>query len=187
MKKCIVSEFCIIDFFTFHLSPWFSPSAVECSPPSMPSVVFCLLLSFSRWFPPSLLCRLAIFCLVVPLISSLSLVATLCSVQSIYCPPFFIPPVHVQSCFSVYSITLTIFVLCLISEHGTLSCSFKLNNMGGNGGGGGRGGGIKRPFATQDGSWKAPGWRVPLSYLSVFPCPAGKVTVLVSPLIIALR
>ena len=37
-----------------------------------------------RWFPPSLLCRLAIFCMVVLLISSLSLVATLCSVWSTY-------------------------------------------------------------------------------------------------------
>ena len=34
------------------------------------------------------LCRLAIFYLVVPLISSPSLVATLCSVWSIYCPSF---------------------------------------------------------------------------------------------------
>ena len=39
-----------------------------------------LLLSCSKWFPPSLLCHLAIFCLVVPLISSLSLAATLCSI-----------------------------------------------------------------------------------------------------------
>ena len=54
----------------------------------MPSIVLCLLLSCSRWFPPSLLCRLAIFCLVVPLISSLSLVVTLCSVWSTYCPSF---------------------------------------------------------------------------------------------------
>ena len=50
------------------------------------SIAFCLLLSCSRWFPPSLLCRLAIFCMVVLLISSLSLVATLCSVWSTYCP-----------------------------------------------------------------------------------------------------
>ena len=28
--------------------------AVGCSPPSMPSIVFCLLLSCSRWFLPSL-------------------------------------------------------------------------------------------------------------------------------------
>ena len=61
----------------FHLSPRFCPSAAGCSPPSMPSIVLRLLLSCSRWFPPSLLGRLAIFCLVVLLISSLSLVATL--------------------------------------------------------------------------------------------------------------
>ena len=46
----------------------------------MPSMVVSLMFSGSRWFPPSLLCRLAIFCLVVPLISCLSLVATVCSV-----------------------------------------------------------------------------------------------------------
>ena len=39
-------------------------------------------------FPSSLLCRLAIFHLVVPLISSLYLVATVCSVWSMYCPSF---------------------------------------------------------------------------------------------------
>ena len=54
----------------------------------MSSIVFCQLHSCSRWFPPSLLCHLAIFCLVVLLISSLSLVATLCSVWSTCCPSF---------------------------------------------------------------------------------------------------
>ena len=54
----------------------------------MPSIVLCLLLSCSGWFPPSLLYRLAIFYLIVPLISSLSLAATLCSVWSTYCPSF---------------------------------------------------------------------------------------------------
>ena len=47
--------------FTFHLSPRFCPAIAECCPPSMPFVVFSLLVSCSRWFPPSLLCRLAIF------------------------------------------------------------------------------------------------------------------------------
>ena len=63
-----------------------SSSTAACSPPSMSSIV-CLLLSSSRWFTP-LLCRLAIFRLAVPLISSLSLVASLCSVWSTYCPSF---------------------------------------------------------------------------------------------------
>ena len=54
----------------------------------MPSIVLCMLLSCSRCFPPFLLCRLAIFCLVVLLISSLSLVATLCSVWYTCCPSF---------------------------------------------------------------------------------------------------
>ena len=31
------------------------PSTAGCSPPSMSSIVVCLLLSWSRWFPPSLL------------------------------------------------------------------------------------------------------------------------------------
>ena len=70
--------------FTFHLSPRLCPSPAGCSPPSVPSIVLCLLLSCSKWFPPSLLCHLAIF----SLISSLSLVATLYSVWSIYCPSF---------------------------------------------------------------------------------------------------
>ena len=64
----------------FHLSPKLRPSIAEGSPPSMPSNVLYLLLSCSRLFPPSLLCTLAIFYLVGPLTSSLSVVATLCSV-----------------------------------------------------------------------------------------------------------
>ena len=80
----------LLSVFTFHLSPRLSPSTAGCSPPSMSSIVFCLLLSCSRWFTLSFLCRrrLAIFCLVDLLISSLSLVATLCSVWSTYCPSF---------------------------------------------------------------------------------------------------
>ena len=62
-------------FHRFHLSPRLCPSTAGRSPPSMSSIVFCLLHSCSRWFPPLLLC-LAIICLVVLLISSLSLVAT---------------------------------------------------------------------------------------------------------------
>ena len=70
----------VVPLILFHLSPRLCPSTAGCSPPSMSSIVFCLLLSCSRWFPPYLLCRLAIFYLAVPLISSLSLVATVCSV-----------------------------------------------------------------------------------------------------------
>ena len=70
--------------FTFNLSPRLCPSTARCSPPSVSSIVLCLLPSWSRWFPPSLLCRLAIFCLVVLLISSLSLVASPCSVWPTY-------------------------------------------------------------------------------------------------------
>ena len=62
------------------------PSTAGCSPPWMSSIVVCLLLSLSRWFPPSLLCHLAIFCLVVLWTSSLSLVATRCIALSTYCP-----------------------------------------------------------------------------------------------------
>ena len=74
-----------------HLSHRLGPSSAECSPPSIPSVVFCLLLSCSRWFLPSFLCHLAIFYLVVPLISSLSLAATLCAT--------FCPPIVLYSCY----------------------------------------------------------------------------------------
>ena len=63
--------------FLFHLSPWLCPSTAGCSPPSMSSIVFCLLLSCSRWFPPSLLCRLAILDMVVPFVSSLFSVVSL--------------------------------------------------------------------------------------------------------------
>ena len=100
--------------FTFHRSHILCPSTAGCNPPSMSSIVFCLLLSCSRWFPPSLLCRLAIFCFVVLLISSLSLVDTLCSVWSIYCPSFLqICPADLHFCFRVYSIMSIIFVLFL--------------------------------------------------------------------------
>ena len=51
----------------FHLSPELCPSTAGCSPPSTPSVVFRLSFLCLRWFPPSLLCRLAIVYLVVPL------------------------------------------------------------------------------------------------------------------------
>ena len=62
------------------------PSTAGCSPPSMSSIFVCLLPSYSRWFPPSLLCHLAIFCLVVLSTSSLSLAATLCIALSTYYP-----------------------------------------------------------------------------------------------------
>ena len=88
----------------------------------MSSIAFCLLLSCSRWFLPSVLCRLAIFCLVVLLISSLSLVATLCSVCSTYCPSFLlcVRPIS-HFCFSVYSIMPITFVIFLISQDNRLS------------------------------------------------------------------
>ena len=83
------------------------PSTAGCSPPSMSSIVVCLLLSLSRWFPPSLLCHLAIFCLVV-----LSLVATLCSALSTYCPLILLYDQPISTfCFSVYSTISMIFVL----------------------------------------------------------------------------
>ena len=104
---------------TFHFSPKLCASTSGCSPPSTPSVVVCLLLPCSRWFPSSLLCRLAIFYVVVPLIFSLSLVATLCSVWSTYCPSFllYVRPISMPGPFSIMT---TIFVPFLISEHGTI-------------------------------------------------------------------
>ena len=85
MKPTIKAFHCLLSIaFLVYFLPKLSSTA-GCSPPSMPSTVFCLLLSCSRWFPPSLLGHLTIFYLVVPLISSLSLIATLCSVWSTYC------------------------------------------------------------------------------------------------------
>ena len=106
-------------YFTFHLSPRLCASSAGCSPPSVSSIVFCLLLSCSRWFPPSLLCCLAIFCLVVLLISSLSLVATLCSVWSTCCPSFLL---YVWPISTVYNLLIStirvkwrqIFLWCLL-------------------------------------------------------------------------
>ena len=104
------------------------PSTAGCSPLSVTSIVVCLLLSWSSWFAPALLCRLAIFCLVVLLISSLSLVATLCSVWSTYCPSFLLydRPIStfVSVCILWYQSSLFFF---LISEHGIFSCSFRSN------------------------------------------------------------
>ena len=106
--------------FQFHLSPRLFPSTAGCSPPPLSSLVLCLLLSCSRWFPPSLLCRLAIFCLVVLLISSLDLLGCH-SVQRLVHLLSFILAIcraHLHFCFSVYSIMSIIFVLLLISEYG---------------------------------------------------------------------
>ena len=109
---------------TFHLprlSPRLCPSTAGCSPPSMPARLLCLLLSCPRWFPQSLLCRLAIFHLVVRLISFFILVAPLCSIWSAYCPSFllFVRPLT--------AFVLIIFVRFLIFEHGILSGSFRFN------------------------------------------------------------
>ena len=64
------------------------PSTAGCSPPPMLPIAFCLMLSCCGWSPP-LLCYLTIFCLVAPMISFLSLVATLCIIWSVCCPSFF--------------------------------------------------------------------------------------------------
>ena len=109
--------------FLFHLSPRLCQSTAGCSPPSMSSIVFCLLLSCFTFhlgfvhplqdvalhqclplssvccFPVpggSLLPCYVVFCLVVSLISSLSVVATLCSVWSTYCPSFLLYRLMVQ-------------------------------------------------------------------------------------------
>ena len=96
-------------------------ATAEHSLPSMPSIVICLMLSCSRWFPPSLLCCLDI-CLVIPLNFFLPLDATLCSVWSICCPSFLlyrICPAHFHFYFSVYFMVSVICVVSLISGHGT--------------------------------------------------------------------
>ena len=109
-------------------SPRLCLSTAGNSPPTVSSIVFCLLLFLSRWFPPSLLCCLAIFCMAVLLISSVPLVATLCQ-RLLHLLSFILAicPSHLHFCFSVYSVMSIIFVLFLISEHGILSCSFRPN------------------------------------------------------------
>ena len=95
-----------------RLSPRLCPSTAGCSPhstppppppKSMPSIVFYLLLSWSRWFPPSLFYGLAIFYLVVLLISFLSSVATLCSIWFTYCPSFLL---YVRPIFTFVSVCI---------------------------------------------------------------------------------
>ena len=82
----------------FYLSPRLCPSTAGCSLPSMISIVLCC-------FPvPGGSLLPAIFCLVVPLISSFSLVGTLCSVWSTYHPSFLLYPAHLLFCFSVHSV-----------------------------------------------------------------------------------
>ena len=112
----------------FRLSPRLCPSTAGRSPPSVSSFVFCLLLSWSRWFPPSLVCRLSIFCLVVLLISSLSLVATLCGVWSTYRPSFllYVRPTSTFVSACILWCQLSLFFSWL-SGHGILSCSFRSN------------------------------------------------------------
>ena len=61
--------------FTYFAALRLCPPTTGCSPPSVPSIVFCLMLSCSRWFPPSLLPHPATFCLVVLWIFSLSWLA----------------------------------------------------------------------------------------------------------------
>ena len=114
--------------FVFHLSPRFYPSTSECSPPSVSSIALCLLLSCSRWFTPSLLCRLAIFCMVV-LVDLLPLLGCHSVQRLVHLLSFVLAtcPAHLHFCFIVYSIMSIIFVLFLISEHGILSYSFRPN------------------------------------------------------------
>ena len=76
----------------FHLSPRLCPSTAGCGPPSMSSFAFCLLPSCSRWFSASLLCCLVSFYVVILLISSLSMVDTVCSAA-------FGPPIVLHSCY----------------------------------------------------------------------------------------
>ena len=103
------------------------PSTTGCSPPSMPSVVVCLMLSCSRRFPPSLLCRFATFCLVVLLIFSLSCVAILynaCTYVIFHSCYMFS---HFNFCFSMSAMKSDMFVLFSDLRTWYLYCSFKCN------------------------------------------------------------
>ena len=78
---------------SFHLSPTLCPSTAGCRCRPLALHQFLPLSSnaflFHCVFPTSLLCRLAIFCLIVPMISSLSLMP-LCAAfgLSVYCSSF---------------------------------------------------------------------------------------------------
>ena len=69
--------------FTFPFPPRLCPSTAGCSPPSMPPIVHCCF-----HVPGGALLPCYVVCLVVPVISSLSLLAHLCSVWSTYWPSF---------------------------------------------------------------------------------------------------
>ena len=88
------------------LSPRLCPSTAEHSPPLMPSIVFCLLLSFSRRFLAMSSCHLLLGrpLDLFPLLGCHSPIV-LHSCQY---------PAHFHFCFSVCSITSVIFVLFLI-------------------------------------------------------------------------
>ena len=103
------------------------PPTAGCSAPSLPPIVLCLLLSCSRWFQPPLLCRLAIFCLGVPVITSLSLVTNVQHLVHLFFFILAICPAHLHFYLSAYSIMFIIIVLFFICEHGILSSSFRFN------------------------------------------------------------
>ena len=74
-------HFCVTLLFYSFATLRLCPSTARCSPPLKPSIVVCLQLPCCRWFPPTLLCFLATFCLVILIIFFLSLVAILYCVQ----------------------------------------------------------------------------------------------------------
>ena len=128
---CPKSTIALFDvIFTFHFSPRLCPSTAGCISPSVLAIVLCLLLSCSRWFPPScakssrhlLLGRpLDLF----PLLGchSVQRLVHLLSINLAICP------VHLHFCLSVHSTMSIISVLFPISEHGFLSRSFKFNTF----------------------------------------------------------
>ena len=113
----------LIYLFLFcHFSRRLCPSTAGCGPPSVPSIVLCLLFSCFRRSPPSLLCLLLgrpfdLF----PLLGCHS-VQRLVHLLSFILAVF---PAHFDFCSSVYSIVSVIFVLFLICGYGIFSCSFR--------------------------------------------------------------
>ena len=113
--------------FTFHLSPTLCPPtagctlhqclplcSVYCFPVLGGSFLLCyVVLSSSAWSSLDLFPLFGCHS-VQRLDHLLSIVLAIC-------------PANFHFCFGVYLITSIIFVLFLISEHGTLSCSFKFN------------------------------------------------------------
>ena len=107
----------LVNFFTVRLSPRLCSSTAGCSPPSVPSIVLCSMLSCPGG---SLLCYVvlpssawsspwSLFSPWLPLCASVHLLVHLLSFIRVICLA------HFHFCLSVYSMITSIFVSCFLS------------------------------------------------------------------------